>query len=104
MKIEKGDVPNLRKAAHELRRMGEKRAELTHEHWPLYDSDISSFAYEFKSLIPGGLNARNEKECSELFIEYIKTILRPDRNRHLKAVELGGPGIRLFEGFPKGFF
>ena len=104
MKGERLNIPNLRKSAEELDRMREKSITLAHERWPLYDADIRSFAKEFRQVIPGGEKARTEKESVRVFVDYIRTILQPEQNRHLTALEFGGPGVRIFQGFPKGFF
>ncbi len=101
---EKLHYPNLRKSAEELRRMKEKNVVLSQEQWPLYDTDIHSFANEFKNVTPEGERAHTEKGCTELFVRYIQSTLQQERHTHLRALELGGPGVRLFEGFPKGLF
>jgi hypothetical protein len=95
---------DIRRSAEELRRARKNSENIAHEHWPLYDAGFASFAQTFKDVLPGGKKITREAEASALFTEYIRSILRPDLHAHLNAIELGGPGGKLFEGFPKRFF
>jgi hypothetical protein len=97
--------PNLRQSVEELRKMREHAERESQEHWPIHDDDLSSFAADLVAVIPGSEQIRFDREKrSRLFIEYIREVLKPEQNKHLVALELGGPGIKLFNGFPEDFF
>jgi len=113
MNPEKNYNSEIRKSVEELKRTREKTEVLGHEHWPLYDSGLANFAQEFMSVTPcdekaeveyPGLKMFGQEQAARLFVEYIRTILKPDSNHHLNALELGGPGSKLFSEFPEHFF
>jgi len=113
MNSEEKYIPELRESVGELKRMREKAGSLSHEHWPMYDEGLASFAKEFMSVTPcsekaeyehDGVKIFNQEQVARLFVDYIRTTLKSDSNHHLTALEIGGPGLKLFGEFPPHFF
>ncbi len=69
--------------------------------WPMHDSKLSSFAKDFSTLLPPDDTG---EDVVVRFIDYIGRVLNPEESRQMVAIEFGGPGSRLFGGFPEGFW
>lgn len=85
----------LRKSVARLQDARLKSVEESKYRWPLYDADAASFACDFRDVIPGG---------REQFIPYIISVLEEGKSEQHAALELGGPGVRLFGDFPQSLF
>lgn len=79
----------------------QKETRYTTEAWQSYDSPLLDqenripIAYDefFRVTLPAGVNLK----------EYLFDVFS-DKARSVIGIEFGGPGSRLFSGFPKGFF
>lgn len=93
----------------EIRRSQEKIKELGERplHWDIYDSFLTygySYEYDFKKVVPDEhWEAIKDQPYASVLKTYIENILSSKRGVAV-GVELGGPGVRLFESFSKDFF
>lgn len=105
MSIENRHNPDLRADVEELRLTRSQSESTSDTKWNFYDLHLSSFAREFMPVTPGGEDPEYDyKKAEQLFMDYLGKILKPESNHHLAAIELGGPGVNLFDDFPEHFF
>ena len=81
--------------------------------WGHYDSPLEDFAVDFVACLPKKYWKQKKsreydidatrKEYGEMFRSYIEDVLK-NKEKKLFAVEFGGPGSKLFQGFSKDFF
>jgi len=97
-------LPEIRK---ELRKERERSAQADPVSvYAIMDSSLSSFFYAFRSTLPPSRTQPIpllEKKY-DAFRKYIEETLRQGDTKNLAAIEFGGPGYRLFDGFTPNFF
>ena len=76
------------------------------EHWGVYDASLEAFARTFLQSLPNwtDLVDSEKKNARSAFKDYVEETLTEKEKRNLTAVEFGGPGSKLFEGFTTDFF
>lgn len=79
--------------------------------WRQYDSSITEFGGSFFKSLPKEYTEIMDKklyvsveEIGMPFKEYIEKTLSQSKNKELFAIEFGGPGSSLFQGFKEGLF
>src|SRR3989338_743854 len=72
--------------------------------WPKYDSSIQEYYRTFETTLPQEYQGGVRRYDEEGLKRYIEDNLKREGNGGLVAVEFGGPGSALFEGFSTNFF
>jgi|GEM_PF-1578779 len=79
--------------------------------WSMYDSTIEEFGGTFLKAIPEEYTRNIDTktypelaEYGEAFKKYIEDTLSKSKDKKLSAIEFGGTGYNLFQGFKDGLF
>lgn len=106
-KIKIGDI----KEDLQINKITKERHKNIELEWPHYDSSLFKIGNSFYKTLPKEyLDNYDEKSFSSvedrglLFKKYIESTLLKNKNISRTAIEFGGPGSKLFQGFTKGFF
>jgi hypothetical protein len=90
--------------------VSERHEKKEHE-WQVHDSSLENFGSSFIKTLPSEYTEELEKkivtdirEYGEPFVKYIEDTLSSSTNIDRVAIEFGGPGSNLFQGFQKDFF
>ena len=100
----------IRQAIKENKKSTRKESS-KNEDFYIYDSSIQNFGSSFSKTLPKEytehLNSKivtSVDQYGEVFKEYIEDTLSKSKNHERTAIEFGGPGSKLFQGFKKDFF
>lgn len=83
---------------NKAKRAGDREKEIGKKTWVTYDSSLIDMSRHFNNVLP-----QEQHESNKGFKDYIEDYLG-NKKGLATAVELGGPGSKLFSGFDEGFF